>query len=636
VQVTPVTAGATIGATYLGGPYVGLWSTPVNNASTVIYEPNTGNIPTGNLNGLFSLCLTLAPNTTSPQLVVVDWLVQGIDGDSVVCSDTLIFDCEAEAENPCGEISDTLICLGDGVYQYTFTLTNLSPFSLNYAAVDYINPPGMITGFPLVFPLSPALPPDSSVTQTFTFTTTLPAGSEVCYHITLLDSIGCCCHAVDTVCFIIPECDSSDCACGSWSVVDANVQEPGAQPAVYILQCNDSIFGLAAGTSISLLGGGYYCSTDTCLASYTWTLNGPSGITTGTGFPSITLNQPGWYTLTLFATCGTTSCDSCVYNFEVAPDCACGKWDDLFDITIGNTSIVELCGITLDGGIGVPVSISGNFLCSPSDCAAEYSWVVVDAFNNQMASGNALPLSFTPVKSGTYKLMLTGICGGKICDTCTFTLLVPDQCDCGSWSTFSVTTSEVSFIDQACGKKFGSRPGFPIILSGAYTCSGPCSAAYNWQVTGSSGFFVSGTGFPVSFTPPLPGTYTVTIVPQCNGLDCTPCEFTFKVKNVLTPLFDLNPPGEEEGDVSTGKLKLHAEPNPAVEKVKAVIESGKEDAGELFVINELGMRLWQKKVTLKAGRNEVELNVADFADGWYTIQFASESQAARVKLVVVR
>jgi hypothetical protein len=55
------------------------------------------------------------------------------------------------------------------------------------AAVDYMNPVGMLNNFPLVF-FYPPLAPDSSYTQTFTFTTTLPAGSVICYHITLLDS----------------------------------------------------------------------------------------------------------------------------------------------------------------------------------------------------------------------------------------------------------------------------------------------------------------------------------------------------------------------------------------------------------------------------------------------------------------
>lgn len=637
VQVTPVTPGATIASTYLGNAYVGLWNTPVNNTSTVIYEPNSGFIPTGTTGGLFSLCLSLAPNTPSPQLVLVDWLVQGMNGDSIVCTDTLIFDCEAEAENPCGVIEDTIICLGDGTYQYTFTLTNLSPFSINYAVVDYIDPPGMIAGFPLVFPLNPALPPDSSITQTFTFTTSLPPGSQVCYHVTLLDSIGCCCHSVDTVCFIIPECETSACACGVWGDIDAEVQSPVAVGEVYTLHCNDSVGGLVPGTNINFLGGGYFCSVDSCPATYTWVLAGPSGTTSGTGLPSITLSQAGGYTLTLYANCGSTACDSCVYTFEVVADCACGKWDDLFDIAIGNTTIVEQCGITLNGSIGVPVSIGGIFQCSPSDCVAGYSWVVVDQSNSEVASGTSMPLNFTPGAGGTYQLLLTGICGGNICDTCTFSLVVPDDCACGDWGTFAVATSDVLYINQPCGKKFGSRPGFPIVLSGSFACSGPCTATYEWQVVGSNGFFLAGTGFPVSFTPPEPATYTVTISAYCNGLKCNPCEFIFKVKNLLvSPNAEVYQPAEMNPEAEVGNLKLKAEPNPAVERVKTIIESGKDDAGELFVINELGMRMLQKPVVLKYGRNEVELNVAGFADGWYTIQFASATQAAYIKLVVAR
>lgn len=69
------------------------------------FTPNSGFIPTGTITSLVELCLNLAPGTPSPQIVVINWLVPGaMEGDSIVCVDTLIFYCNAPTENPCGKL----------------------------------------------------------------------------------------------------------------------------------------------------------------------------------------------------------------------------------------------------------------------------------------------------------------------------------------------------------------------------------------------------------------------------------------------------------------------------------------------------------------------------------------------------
>ena len=115
IQVIPVTAGATIASTQLGGVYTGTWS-GFGNQTMMTFEPITGDIPQGTISNLFNLCLGLQPNTPIPQKVAINWTIATANGDSVVCSDTLIFNCEPPLENPCGEIRDSIICLGDSTY----------------------------------------------------------------------------------------------------------------------------------------------------------------------------------------------------------------------------------------------------------------------------------------------------------------------------------------------------------------------------------------------------------------------------------------------------------------------------------------------------------------------------------------
>ncbi|MBX7142066.1 MAG: PKD domain-containing protein [Chitinophagales bacterium] len=628
IQVTPVSLGASIGSTYLGGLYTGTWNSPVNNTSTVIYQPNTGFIPTGNTNGLFTMCLNLAPGAASPQVVVVDWLVPGaIEGDSIVCSDTLIWNCDAPPLNPCGTVEDTIICLGNGQYQYSYTLTNNSPNYINMAAVDYLNPSGVLTNFPLVFFYNPPLAPGGSYTQTFTFSTTLPPGSEICYHITLLDSIGCCCHAVDTICFALPECDTVDCACGHWNdIFNIHVSPPPAgYPEDFLVECGVTLQNMVAGASVSLSGPLYYCSDSACQSLIQWSIPGASP-SSGTGAPSFTLGSGGTYTLTMYASCGGSICDSCKISFQVNPACTCGTWSPFVatssapDGTFSEV-LVECGAIFTQVAPGTNYTFSGGgFSCigDPATCMADLTWSIPGA---SPSSGTGMP-AFTLSTPGSYTLTIHGSCGGSECDSCMMHFDVVEACDCGSWQPFTVTTSAASYIDQSCGATYSSSKGSPITVSGSYLCNDPtqCDPVYSWTLLKNSVSFMSGTTLPVSFTPGQVALFTLSITATCNGHTCEVCSFTFDVKKKggIAPgqmLQAINQPQEAE---------ITARPNPVHDVVTLSWLRSIPKPGTIYVYNELGVAVLSVRSDWSAARNEMELNLGDIAPGLYLVRFAGE------------
>lgn len=643
VSVVPISFGATIASTTLGVGGAG-WASSGNNMIMSFYPPGNSTIPLGATNDLVTLCLNLQIGAATPQIVLFNWFVPDANGmDSVVCTDTLVFNCEPPSQNPCGEIHDSIICLGNGSYQYTFTLINHSPNPIPEAAIDMMNPQTGVNFPSLVFFFNPPIAPGDSATQTFTFTTTLPAGSTICYHMTLLDSIGCCCHAVDTVCFTLPECDSIECACGSWALFSAGVTEPNSGTTNYpVIECGTYFTSLTAGTSVTFTGGGYNCTGDSsCSSVLNWSIAGGTP-SSGTGLPSFVLNNGGTFILTMYGYCGGHLCDSCRMTF-IVDTCECGHWD-AFNLTTtwqsdGENHTVESgnqsCGSSytnVDQHATITFN-TGNYVClgDAATCSSSIQWNVTG--NASPSSGTGLP-AFTLNGNGTYVLTLYGYCGGHLCDSCTFRFTTkPDSCVCGSWQPFTITTSQASYINQPCGGSYVSQKNIPITINGSYHCAGgdSCSASYSWTVTRNSNFYQSGSGLPITFTPNATGTYVVTISTMCNGIDCEGCSFTFKVTKNAHDL--------QHGEVivrNSGDIQLHAAPNPARDIVTLSFSSDEAEAGMISWYNELGIAMKQTFIEWNGGETKIEMNVSDLAAGIYMVRLNGENGSAFVKVMVYR
>lgn len=107
------------------------WITNVNTPTYVELSPGSGTIPLG-LSELPEICIDteVAPE----QYLLLQWL----QGDSVVCEDTLVVRCEP----PCGYvIKEELVCDPvTGELSYTFGLVNTADFTMTEAVIEFDDP----------------------------------------------------------------------------------------------------------------------------------------------------------------------------------------------------------------------------------------------------------------------------------------------------------------------------------------------------------------------------------------------------------------------------------------------------------------------------------------------------------------
>ncbi|MFZ1610630.1 MAG: PKD domain-containing protein [Chitinophagales bacterium] len=534
IQIVPITPGASIGSAQVGFPYLGTW-TGMGNSSQMTFTPNAGYIPTGNIASLVDICLNLAPATPSPQMVLVNWLVPGaMEGDSIVCVDTLLFYCTSPLENTCGEIIGDIICNADGTYSYNYTFTNNSTQAVTMLVFTSVTPYVNIIPNPIL-PASPILPAGTySGTVIIDPGIYLP-GTTICFDLTLADSTGWCCHTMDSICITLPECNS--CECGDWTTFSFDSFDAINGD----VNCGDSL-DFEVGNTIVFYAGGYTCIGDSlCTSAITWTMNGPvSG--SGTGYPTFNFSVAGSYTLTLYGECGGNICDSCIIYFEIADEeCECGTWTpfNLTDESGGGIDTYDVeCGGTYSGieTFGYISFNSGGINCigDPVICDALTTWNVNGPIT---ASGTGLP-SFATTTSGTYVLTIYGYCGGNLCDSCIITFVVEEsRCECGNWETFGAIVDVPGDFDYSIVSECGDTlPTFQIgtninFVAGGYLCIGDpavCGSDLEWSLTGP--VTSSGSGLP-TFTFSTPGTYTLTFTGSCNGNECGTCIITFVVED---------------------------------------------------------------------------------------------------------
>lgn len=629
VQFVPISTGTSIASAQLGLPYLGTWS-GMGTASQMTFTPNAGFVPMGTTAGLVDLCLNLTPAAPSPQLVLVNWFVTTAVGDTIVCTDTLYFDCEAPLVNPCGEIHGEITCVGDGTYQYDFTFINNSTQNVTMLVFTNTNPVLNVIPNPILLG-SPVVPGDSITSSVIIDPGIWPPGTDFCFDLTLADATGWCCHEMDSICITLPECDT--CSCGTWEFFTMETSDGAA----FLVECGAGISIIDPGTTVNFVGGGYTCIGDsTCTGTLTWTLTGPV-TASGTGYPSITFTSGGLYTLTFVGSCGGDACDTCVITFDVPEVCDCGGGWQTFGMNVDvpgafDYSILANCG---DAFTSIPIgtnisAVSGGYLCTgdPAACPATVKWILVDPLGNA-TNGVGYP-TFTTTLVGTYTLNFSAICNGEKCGVCSITFVVEDAalCECGNWGPITVKKGTKNLKNQPCGTLYNWSTNTPIIISGVYTCSGPaeCSTTYSWTATRNGTFYTSGTTMPVNFTPTTSGTYVVTIVPICNGVECPPCTFTFKVKTVI--------PKEGEFD-TTSAFNLRIAPNPASTQVKVSIEEAQDLSGWVQIINELGVVVMETEIQLTFS-NTVEFNIENLPSGCYMVRYQGANESQIKQLIVVK
>jgi hypothetical protein len=206
VNFTCITPGVTLSTFSFTGSWGSLNYFPSNHVE--VYE-SSGHIPMGTFSNIGNLCFT--GYVTTPQYILVEW----IRIDSVKCVDTLITNCvppEPKHDSCSQIINDTIICLPNGTFQYTFQVQNNSTHTTTGFGLNPISPPGLTLNPNNFTPVN--ISPNGGVSAPQTLIISgINQNSSFCFEIALYEHVGntysWCCHS-DTVCLTTPSCDSHD------------------------------------------------------------------------------------------------------------------------------------------------------------------------------------------------------------------------------------------------------------------------------------------------------------------------------------------------------------------------------------------------------------------------------------------
>ena len=182
-------------------------------------------------------------------------------------------------------------------------------------------------------------------------------------------------------------------------------------------------------------------------------------------------------------------------------------------------------------------NINTTFHCNDTaSCPAKVTYSLLLP-NNTVQTGT-LALNLTPTITGTYVLTLYGWCGGKICDSCIITFATTcNKCDCkgSKWAekvyTINGVTQTINCM-TADSKPIDIKCKTPININGAYQCAdATCNAAVTYTLVQPSG--TTSGSLPLTFTPSVTGTYTLTLYGWCGTTICDSCVIKF---NTVCPV----------------------------------------------------------------------------------------------------
>jgi hypothetical protein len=543
VNLTCITPGVTIASENFNSPWGDLVTSTTQ--AQVTASPSF-HIPSGTSNNIGLFCFT--GYTTTPQKYLVQWM----RNDSVKCTDTLTTNCVPPypKRDTCSQIiNDTIICLGNGTFQYNFQVQNNSTFiNATGFKLNVLSPLGFVPSefdFPTVtMPPNTVSPPQSLIISG------LLSGATICFDIALYnhqDSLYTqCCHS-DTICKTMPNCSFGGCLDSKLDSIWCIKDPTGVKKYGYIISLTNLTSTIGTYVLSNSCGTFLGNNSGSIPASSTISVSGQFS-TSQTGSCCI-YTEMFLYTPVSIDTCYDTlcfslpNCDSIIIHHD---SCDCGKWENkLVKLTTTGGQMSELdCGSLYN--INSPQNISfsfPNYICTGLSCNASYQWKINGPQGPTGGLGNIFSYLFSTV--GTYNVTVYAYCGAKLCDSCTVTVNLtghPPDCDCGDkWSPHS----NIGYINPdgkenqlkiGCFEKiiYGPMAVGSVINYNAnpYVCNKPdCIANYKWNIIdlGSGSIVNSGTTttLPVTFTAPPESKYRFTIYAYCGDKVCDSCGFNF-------------------------------------------------------------------------------------------------------------
>ena len=223
VETEILTLGVIFGYHALGGPDASGWTVlPGGTTRLISYAPLSGFINKDKVDDIIQFCLDdINSPAEIPQVVVVRWYSNLYSPERLMCTDTLMFECDADVQ--CVWVDSEIECLPDSnKYMLTMNVTNHStiPFNATDFHVSVVSPTDLIlTPTGGIFPLSPSLPANNSVTISTCIESasgSFPSSSNyivLSYRLGFYNgsSFDTCCfeNRLDTI--FLPSCDT--CAC---------------------------------------------------------------------------------------------------------------------------------------------------------------------------------------------------------------------------------------------------------------------------------------------------------------------------------------------------------------------------------------------------------------------------------------
>jgi len=300
---------------------------------------------------------------------------------------------------------------------------------------------------------------------------------------------------------------------------------------------------------------------------------------------NITLpNQGGNYYITLTPSCGSSTCEPCKYYFtancETTNDCCLnGKWQSIYHAKRNNpnsTSIGYLTNCnqtyTYDYIPNMNLIFSANYQCATGACSGLTLMTITK--NNTPVVSNVnvgMPYLFTPNSAGTYTITYSAKCNDKICDICTFTIVLnekpaDDCCKNGYWKNksidwtinlhntgvfttqksltkpYDVSNSNTTFnpkptsgsIPVECGTNTKLSLHGTYTLNASYQCfsSSQCNTKVSTSKVTIAGpdSTLNGTyTLPKQVTFNIAGTYTIIYKANCGDKECETCQYTVQI-----------------------------------------------------------------------------------------------------------
>ena len=202
-------------------------------------------------------------------------------------------------------------------------------------------------------------------------------------------------------------------------------------------------------------------------------------------------------------------------------------------VVIDNPNTISInCDKTYKLDCNKPYTINAGYLCKDTACPAKVTYSLQPPSGAPVTGTMPPALNFTPTLNGTYVLTMYGWCGDKICDTCIIKFEVNCvACDCkgSKWGERMVTIEDKT-QQFSCRQEYDVKCKKPVTVFANYMCAdAKCNGVVTYSMQPPSGAPTTGSIPPAyTFTPLLPGTYTLTLYGWCGTTKCDSCVIKFK------------------------------------------------------------------------------------------------------------